>query len=671
MAEGNARDARIRGWCALCRSRCGCLSVVRDGRLVKVEPDPAHPTGRALCAKGQAAPEQVESPDRLLYPMKRTRAKGDPDPGWIRISWDEALDTVAGEMRRLAAESGPESVAFAITTPSGTAMSDSIQWVERLIHAFGSPNNCYGTEICNWHKDVATAYTWGTGIGTPDWEHTGCALLWGHNPGASWIAQARQVADAHARGAKLVVIDPRRAGAANKADPWLRVRPGTDGALALGIARVVLEEGWYDRDFVRDLTNAPFLVHGPEARLLREGDLVAGGAPDRFVAWNTVTQRAEVAPRAPLPGAPWALTGEVAVATLAGPVRCRPVLDAWRERCAPFSGDALEAITGIPAADVRDAAEMLTHSGPVACYAWSGVGQHTNATQTARAISCLYALTGSLGRRGGNVQLAKVPTRDVSGREFVTDAQRAKTLGLDERPLGPPKDGWCTSEDLYRAIVTGRPYAVRGLLTFGTNLLVSHADPGAGMRALETLDFHVHADIFPNPTAGYADILLPVNTPWEREALRVGFEITQAANGRVQLRPPVVAFRRPPARARDPTSRRAFPWCSPPPSPTCSATGNTATSRACAGSSRIRRSRCTPTPPPHVRSPKATGWRSRRRPAAPAPARRSSRRSPRTWSRPSTDGGRPAASSIFRAFPCMARPPPTSTPPSGRSMRTR
>ena len=573
MTEGNPGEARIRGWCALCRSRCGCISVVRDGRLVKVERDPSHPTGRALCAKGQAAPEQVESPDRLLYPMKRTRAKGDPDPGWVRISWDEALDTVAREMRRLAAESGPESVAFAITTPSGTAMSDSIQWVERLMHAFGSPNNCYGTEICNWHKDVATAYTWGTGIGAPDWEHTGCALLWGHNPGASWIAQARQVADAHARGAKLVVVDPRRAGAANKADLWLRVRPGTDGALALGIAHVALEEGWYDHDFVRDFTNASFLVHGPEARLLRESDLAAGGSPDRFVAWNTVTERAEAAPRAPLPGAPWALdttadavaprfhrataddatagtapasnalTGEVTVATLAGPVRCRTVLDVWRERCAPFAGAALEAITGVPAGDVRAAAELLTHSGPVACHAWSGVGQHTNATQTSRAISCLYALTGSLGRRGGNVQFAKVPTRDVSGREFVTAAQRARTLGLDERPLGPPKDGWCTSEDLYRAIVTGRPYAVRGLLTFGTNLLVSHADPGAGMRALETLDFHVHADIFPNPTAGYADVLLPVNTPWEREALRVGFEITQAANGRVQLRPPAVASR--------------------------------------------------------------------------------------------------------------------------------
>ena len=449
MADPGVNEARIPGWCALCRSRCGCISVVSDDRLVRIERDPSHPTGRALCAKGQAAPEQVGSPDRILHPMKRTRPKGDPDPGWTRISWDEALDTVAGEMRRLAAQSGPESVAFAITTPSGTAISDSIQWVERLMHAFGSPNNCYGTEICNWHKDVATTYTYGTSIGTPDWESAGCMLLWGHNPGASWIAQARQVADARARGAKLVVVDPRRAGAANKADVWLRVRPGTDGALALGIARVVLEEGWYDRDFVRDLTNAPFLVHRSEGRLLCESDLVAGGAPDRFVVRNTETERAEAVPRAPLHGAPWALEGEMTVTTLDGPVRCRTVLDAYRERCAAFSGEELEAITGVTADDVRAAARILTHSGPVAYYAWSGVGQHTNATQTDRAISCLYALTGSLGRRGGNVQFAKVPVHDVSGRELVTDAQRAKTLGLAERPLGPPKDGWCTSEGNY------------------------------------------------------------------------------------------------------------------------------------------------------------------------------------------------------------------------------
>ena len=81
-------ERRIPGWCALCRSRCGCISVVRDGRLVAVEPNPGHPTGRALCAKGQSAPDLVYSPDRVLHPLKRTRPKGDPDPGWVRIGWD-------------------------------------------------------------------------------------------------------------------------------------------------------------------------------------------------------------------------------------------------------------------------------------------------------------------------------------------------------------------------------------------------------------------------------------------------------------------------------------------------------------------------------------------------------------------------------------------------------
>src|SRR4029450_4584052 len=92
---------RIPGFCALCRSRCGCVSVVEDGRLVGVEADPAHPTGRNLCVKGRAAPELVYAPDRLLHPMKRTRPRGDADPGWVRIGWDEALDWAGGAMRRV------------------------------------------------------------------------------------------------------------------------------------------------------------------------------------------------------------------------------------------------------------------------------------------------------------------------------------------------------------------------------------------------------------------------------------------------------------------------------------------------------------------------------------------------------------------------------------------
>ena len=180
-----SQQQRIPGWCPLCRSRCGCISIVSDGRLVEVEPYPEHPTGRALCAKGQAAPELVYSADRLLYPMKRTRPKGDPDPGWVRIAWDEALELTAGAMRRISKANGPEGMAFGVTTPSGTGISDSIHWIERLMRAFGSPNDCYATEVCNWHKDFASAYTFGTGVGTPDLTNTGCMLLWGHHPGGA------------------------------------------------------------------------------------------------------------------------------------------------------------------------------------------------------------------------------------------------------------------------------------------------------------------------------------------------------------------------------------------------------------------------------------------------------------------------------------------------------
>src|ERR1051325_159376 len=107
--------------CARRTSRSGTIAVVHDGRFVALEPDPSHPTGQALCAKGRAAPELVYHPDRLVHPLKRMRPKTDADAGWQRISWDEALDTVAQRLRQIADESGPESVAFSIASPSTSA----------------------------------------------------------------------------------------------------------------------------------------------------------------------------------------------------------------------------------------------------------------------------------------------------------------------------------------------------------------------------------------------------------------------------------------------------------------------------------------------------------------------------------------------------------------------
>jgi anaerobic selenocysteine-containing dehydrogenase len=137
----------------------------------------------------------VYAPDRILHPLRRTRPKGEADPGWERISWDEALDLVAGKMRA-AMTKAPQSLAFGVATPSGTAVADSFAWIHRLAHACHSPNLVFATENCNWHKDFAPAYTFGAGIGMPDYQHTGCILLWGFNPATSWLAQATAVQQA-------------------------------------------------------------------------------------------------------------------------------------------------------------------------------------------------------------------------------------------------------------------------------------------------------------------------------------------------------------------------------------------------------------------------------------------------------------------------------------------
>lgn len=537
-------EKRIHGYCPQCVSRCGCVYIVDDGKLVAVEPDPAHPTGGSICIKGLSAPDIIISPSRLLYPMKRTRPKSSQDPGWERVGWAEALGLVSSGIRKVKEKYGPESVAFSITTRSGTAILDSFSWILRLARAIGTPNCVLETEACNWHKDFATAFTFGAGTGMPDFENTGCMVLWGLNPAATWPSFSNQVVKALKRGARLIVVDPRKTGLAAKADEWLRVRPGTDGALALGIAGVMIEKGWFDKAFIEGWTNGPHLVKLDEGKLLAEADILEGGSTERPVAWDKDAGRPAVFDKEALYytglcGRP-ALFGEFEVKTLNGVVRCRPAFDLYFKLCREYTPERVEAITGVPAGQVLRTAQLIHENGPVSFFAWTGIGQQTNSTQTTRAVTLLYALTGCIDAPGGNVYFTKPLLNDVSGWDLLPQEQRAKALGLAERPLGPARSGWIISADLYRAVNEEAPYPVKALVDFGGNLLVSQPGVEYGKRALEKLEFHVHADPFMNPTAEYADVVLPVALPWEREGLGYGFQISQAAESLVQLRRRVV-----------------------------------------------------------------------------------------------------------------------------------
>ena len=540
---------RIPGYCALCSSRCGSIAVVEGGRFVALEPDPSHPTGQAICAKGRAAPELVYHPDRLLHPMKRTRSKDAPDPGWQRIGWDEALDLTATRLREIAARHGPESVVFSAVSPSTSALADSYPWMQRLMRAFGSPNLCGSMELCGWGRTLATSYTFGVGMSSsgglmPDLENAGCVVFWGYNPSLSRLNHATAAVAALKRGARLIVVDPRRVGLAGKADVWLRVRPGSDAALALGIANVMIERGWYDGTFVRDWTNGPLLVRSDTGRLLTERDISADGSAERYVAWDVRTQRPLVYDpargRYERDGAEPALFGERTIETTRGAVVCGPAFDRYAEICRAYSPEAVEKICWVDREQVERAAQLLWEARPAAYYEWSGVEQQSGATQIARAISVLYALTGSFDGRGGSMLFPSVPTPNVAGDDLIPPSQRAKSLGLPVRPLGPSRTQWVTSDEFYRAVLEQQPYAVRGLVGFGANLLLAHGDVHRGRAALAALDFYVHADLFMNPTAALADVVLPVATPFEREALKVGFETSPAAQSLVQLRHRVV-----------------------------------------------------------------------------------------------------------------------------------
>jgi anaerobic selenocysteine-containing dehydrogenase len=534
----------------MCIAQCGVVATVEDGRFTKVTPDPEHPNA-GICVKGSAAPEIVYSPDRLRHPMKRTRPKGapDPDPGWVEISWDEALDTTAKRLLGVRAQHGAEAVVFGCSTPAGSAASDFHEWLSRLANAFGSPNWLSSIHICTWNTTFGAKHTFGTPAAPPDYENTRCILLWGANPRATFTTSAQRISKAIAGGAKLIVIDPREHQLALQADCWLRVRPGSDSALALGMIHVLIEERLFDESFIREWTNGIFLIREDTGLPLTEQDLVYTGVPDSFVVWDTLRG----APTIYRPdtgyidnGVRPALVGRFTCNLAQGAtVSCRPAFALFAERAAQYAPERSESLTWVSAEAVRRAARLFASERPSCFFSWAGLEMHTNAMQINRAVCCFYALTGQFDEPGSNVVSAMTPTRFLMGLDLLPKEKASLRLGLHDHPLGPPSDpGHVQATGVYDAVLSGRPYPVKAMALFGSDPLVRYGDVSRGKQAFSALDFYVHMDLFANTTSSFADLLLPASASWESEALNPNFCLVkgsaQAAAGWTQLRKVVV-----------------------------------------------------------------------------------------------------------------------------------
>jgi anaerobic selenocysteine-containing dehydrogenase len=543
----------IKGYCPQCMAICGTIAQVEDGVFTKVLPDKEHPNfWPSLCPKGHAGPELVYSNARLRYPMRRTRPKGDPNPGWERISWDEALDIIAAKLNEIKAKYGAEAVGWYRPAPGGSASKDFWDWMLRIAHAYGSPNTIATTHICNWGRDGSAAHTFGTMVGPrPEADKSGCILVWGANPYRTWPILAGNIEQGIKKGARLIVVDPRRTEIAEKADLWLQVNPGTDCALVLGMLHVAITEKLYDERFVLDWTNAPFLVRTDTTNLLRASNIAVGADTKSYVVWDKNSHSPKVYdPRTTTfesESLSPALTGSYTVGLADGKqVECKTVFQLLDDRVSQYPLGWAESITNVPRDKIREAAEMFTTIKPSCYWTWNGIEQQTNDNQTHRTICILYSLTGNFDAIGGNRVFPSPPIRRLDGTEFLTAEAKRKRLGNTERPIGPPGEKSRSyvairANDLYNAILTDKPYPVKGLVAFGGNVITSNPESLVGREAISKLDFFVQVEMFMTPPAQLADIVLPAASYWESWHVRVGFQgLGLKSSSHIQLREQVV-----------------------------------------------------------------------------------------------------------------------------------
>ncbi|MCJ7567031.1 MAG: molybdopterin-dependent oxidoreductase [Anaerolineales bacterium] len=535
----------IPGKCFECHVQCMNLSHIRDGRVVKVEGFPEYVNRGALCAKGQSTIKNLYSPERLNYPLKRTNPKGDPDPGWVRISWDEALDTIAENLLAIKEKYGAPSVAIG----QGTGRYSNSQ-NRRLRNSLDS-TNCLGpSHVCRGPMAATTCLTVGHHL-RGDFGNSKCQVFWGRNESwghASFNGPAI-MDNLIERKSKLLVVDPRfNHPLAAKADVFLPVRPGSDGALFLSFMQVIFDEGLYDEEAIKDNTNGPFLVRTDNMELLKEGDVVPDGDSRDFLdypeciedranrptlmIWDT---RSESAQAVETPGVEPALFGTY---TVEG-IECKTALQILKERADEFPPEKAAEVCWTGSADkIRDAARIYAMSESAATdvgsFGYQGIeGGHTNTFQTIRAELCMAAITGNINIPGG--EMGHPDWMWIEGRwkreggpremtpwgapddhlDYVIEGPCPEEPAMNEFPLQP---GMSHMSDAFRAMATGEPYPIKAYMMIQGNPLGGWAeDQKVVYEGLKSLEFLADMDLYITPTGNLADILLPAGLgPWER-----------------------------------------------------------------------------------------------------------------------------------------------------------
>lgn len=297
-----------------CNPECNNCSFkvhTRNGKLVRIMPNPNYYT--KPCLRGRSRLQWNYHPDRLKYPFKRVGERGERK--WERISWDEALDTIADKLGKIRDKHGSEAVYFT----AGAVMSVMPNAMQgRFSNAFGKGvmTGNLGQLCCAAQGEASNASRGYRTSGIEEKAYSKLIVSWGHNPAVTYIPHWGILAEERNWGAKLVKIDPRFNETAAKSDQWIPIKPGTDTAMAMAMIRIIIKDGLYDEKFAISRSNLPLLVNEKTGKLLRQDDIVSGGNHDAFVVWDKVTNGPALPGQATSPALEGSLTiGEVSVRT--------------------------------------------------------------------------------------------------------------------------------------------------------------------------------------------------------------------------------------------------------------------------------------------------------------------------------------------------------------------
>ena len=241
-------------FCPLCAGHCAAKAIIEDGKIIRWERDRESGIPSEMCPtlKGRSNMEISIHPHRLKHPLKRVGARGEGK--WKRISWDEALDDIAEKLSVIKKQHGPEAFGVGLGEPKGLEFA----FGQRLASAFGTPNVATPSHLCAASKIAGALFTFGQGLpyGHADMENLPRLIaVWGSNINQTEGPHSREWLRAALKdGARLIVIDPKKTDVAGKADLWIRPRPGSDGALAMGLLKVIIDEKLYDENFVSKQT---------------------------------------------------------------------------------------------------------------------------------------------------------------------------------------------------------------------------------------------------------------------------------------------------------------------------------------------------------------------------------------------------------------------------------